>query len=674
MFVYNPSDTTFHVWSGYNWHPIATQAWVTNIFGGSIAVPGYNRLQWDSSFKVAAFDTTTRQLTLTRAGDNSTTTVLIPKGGDVNGISNLTPSRLGNIITITGDNGSISQFGIRDADSSAKQPLENQRLSTTDNAVFRSITSYLTPSEGSIYFGNNLDSLRSISGILSYNSNPLINSNDTTGKWIINQYGYTLGLQPSKIGISDTMRTAKILIADSSVRSNSANFGDTTLPVYMTSTPYFNVANKGNGRIDEFFGAGASGLNKEGAFILNHITGFDGIIRKAAVFSVTLGHRNSITQSYLANVHATSVTGGVGSDGTFFTYEPGYGAEIFPDSHIDSSYVPGIPKQLFIKGTLLINDSTAIRNLLTGASSDSLLVTNNGLLKRIQSSALGFVKYTDTSGMLINRFKNSDTAILLNNYARLSNIPISISGTTNQIFASAPTGNIVLSLPQSIATNSTVQFTRVNFGGAGSNVYGDGSGLIFEAGVNEILYYVNGSYRGKISNTGHFLIGTLTDDGSGSILQIAGGASITGSATVGSLIKAGGTSSQFLKADGSSDANTYLTSVDSTVFSTKLNVVNQLNKYTGTTNTMTVGILTTGSIGSGFGNINIGSNTITAGNGILSGSISTGATGVTSAGAWKLGTYSSGGTYTADGFIIVTINGVDYAINAAPYIATTMKP
>ena len=40
--------------------------------------------------------------------------------------------------------------------------------------------------------------------------------------------------------------------------------------------------------------------------------------------------------------------------------------------------------------------------------------------------------------------------------------------------------------------------------------------------------------------------------------------------------------------------SSYLTSVDSTIYSTKLNVLNQLNKYTGSSNIVTVGTITTG--------------------------------------------------------------------------------
>lgn len=45
----------------------------------------------------------------------------------------------------------------------------------------------------------------------------------------------------------------------------------------------------------------------------------------------------------------------------------------------------------------------------------------------------------------------------------------SITGTANQVIASASTGAVTLSLPQSIATSSTVQFAKLGLGGAASN-------------------------------------------------------------------------------------------------------------------------------------------------------------------------------------------------------------
>jgi len=59
----------------------------------------------------------------------------------------------------------------------------------------------------------------------------------------------------------------------------------------------------------------------------------------------------------------------------------------------------------------------------------------------------------------------SDTSTMLNPYIRKTNLATfgvtSITGTTNQVIASASTGAVTLSLPQSIATTSDVVFGKV---------------------------------------------------------------------------------------------------------------------------------------------------------------------------------------------------------------------
>ena len=94
------------------------------------------------------------------------------------------------------------------------------------------------------------------------------------------------------------------------------------------------------------------------------------------------------------------------------------------------------------------------------------------------------------SGGTSSQFLKADGSIDSNTYLTASGAVTSITGTANQITASAATGAVTLSLPQSIATSSNVTFATIK--------------------------------------------GT-------------------------SFVKSGGTSSQFLKADGSIDSNTYLT-------------------------------------------------------------------------------------------------------------------
>jgi hypothetical protein len=62
-------------------------------------------------------------------------------------------------------------------------------------------------------------------------------------------------------------------------------------------------------------------------------------------------------------------------------------------------------------------------------------------------------------------------------------------------------------------------------------------------------------------------------------LDAVRGVGVNGNVTATSFIKSGGTSAQFLKADGSVDSNTYITASALTDYATKLWVTNQLGDY-----------------------------------------------------------------------------------------------
>ena len=67
-----------------------------------------------------AFDTSSRTLTINQIS-GGTTSVVIPRGtaSGTSGITALSSSRTGNLVTVSGDNGSSTIFSVRDADSSA---------------------------------------------------------------------------------------------------------------------------------------------------------------------------------------------------------------------------------------------------------------------------------------------------------------------------------------------------------------------------------------------------------------------------------------------------------------------------------------------------------------------------------------------------------------------------
>src|ERR1041385_4797192 len=88
----------------------------------------------------------------------------------------------------------------------------------------------------------------------------------------------------------------------------------------------------------------------------------------------------------------------------------------------------------------------------------------------------------------------------------LSGIPTSITGTANQVVASASTGAVTLSLPQSIATTSSPQFGNLGLGGAAAG--GTANGLLYQftGTSNTIVNQISG---GTLSNSNTTI--TVTD-------------------------------------------------------------------------------------------------------------------------------------------------------------------
>lgn len=95
-------------------------------------------------------------------------------------------------------------------------------------------------------------------------------------------------------------------------------------------------------------------------------------------------------------------------------------------------------------------------------------------------------------------------------------------------------------------TNGTTGFTESDgfiVGSIGADAY------IFNYENSPILFGTNSSERLRITSGGNLLVGTTTD--TGEKLQVNGAATFSSSVTATSFIKSGGTSSQYLMADGS---------------------------------------------------------------------------------------------------------------------------
>ena len=95
--------------------------------------------------------------------------------------------------------------------------------------------------------------------------------------------------------------------------------------------------------------------------------------------------------------------------------------------------------------------------------------------------------------------------------------------------------------------------TNSAFVQAGSNAY---RLILATNNTSPIFFYTNAIYRGSITTAGNYLIGiAAASDNATDKLQVGGSGSFSSSVTANSFIKSGGTSAQYLMADGSVSTN-----------------------------------------------------------------------------------------------------------------------
>jgi len=196
-------------------------------------------------------------------------------------------------------------------------------------------------------------------------------------------------------------------------------------------------------------------------------------------------------------------------------------------------------------------------NLGDASGTDSLLTTQNGVIKRLVNTT--YTKVSDTASMLSpyrrtsTLITNSDLTnnsitvtagtamsgggtVALGGSVTLNNAGVtSITGTTNQVIASASTGAVTLSLPQSIATSSTPTFagsitssdiqynSNAGFGILSQN--GTRVLAVQNSGINIPNFYTSSSWGTNSITSGKIIGGSSTP-------SITLGANITGSVAV----------------------------------------------------------------------------------------------------------------------------------------------
>lgn len=172
----------------------------------------------------------------------------------------------------------------------------------------------------------------------------------------------------------------------------------------------------------------------------------------------------------------------------------------------------------------------------------------------VTASLLPKLNLSDTASMLANRLKISDTASMLSPYRRTS------TKITNSDLANSTISGVSLGSNLNALSNGYGITTLSYNGSATGSVIVDSTKLLPRADSNIAVGYITPTF---LNSKGY---------GTGSVTSVATGYGLSGGniTTTGTLI------------------------ADSTALSSKLNVLNQLNKYTGSSNIVTVGTITTG--------------------------------------------------------------------------------
>ena len=215
-----------------------------------------------------------------------------------------------------------------------------------------------------------------------------------------------------------------------------------------------------------------------------------------------------------------------------------------------STFTTSLTATSFVKtansGGFLKADGTEDTNtyLTSETSHADVLVdgdfTSNGLMKRTGAGTYGIVTDNSSNWDTAYNWGDHSTAGYLTSYSEtdtLSDVTGRGASTTDTVSfdkSSASSGNALRVLGAAGNIDFSYLGTQISFSAQST----------ITAGTNDL--YLAGSQVVVDTN--------LYNDGD---------ATVTGSITAGSIVKDGGSSSQFLKADGSVDSNTYLTAVPS---------------------------------------------------------------------------------------------------------------
>lgn len=246
--------------------------------------------------------------------------------------------------------------------------------------------------------------------------------------------------------------------------------------------------------------------------------------------------------------------------GFFYIYDQTAGATRF-SINSSGNISTGVGKSI-TAGSFVRDGGTASQYLMADGTVSTLTnpVTGSGTINYLP-------KWTSTSGIGNSQIFDNGTSVGINTVTPSGNFVLDVT-------ARDPSYNTRFYQPSALNTSynsiliSGAMTSAVAYFGIGGSATGNTSfrntAVIGTQSAHDLVFNTSDAEKMRLFTTGNLLIGTnATDSGfkldvSGTI-RVTGAASFSSSVTATSFVRISGTSAQFLKADGTIDSSTYLT-------------------------------------------------------------------------------------------------------------------
>lgn len=307
-----------------------------------------------------------------------------------------------------------------------------------------------------------------------------------------------------------------------------------------------------------------SGTTSSSILVTNAVSGSDEVFRMQSYTGspyMSWYGDGTIRQGYIQANGATSIT--FGTDG---------------NRHI--ALIPGGTGNVGI-GTVSPTATTSAKVLeINGGASNSELRftttstgsgTADGLSILIDGSGIGYLYNRENAGLVFGTNNTTALTIASNQTATFANsVGVGITATAEMLNVKQITGNASAALITTVSVTAGQSYGLTVQAGTNSS---DRSFLVSNQGGTVDYFKIRGdgviSMPANIASTSYTTGALVVTGGVGISGAIYANSTlnVAGAITCGSLIKSGGTSSQFLKADGSVDANDYLTTASASLYS-----------------------------------------------------------------------------------------------------------